>query len=206
MPSRPARLRRTVAAAPAPPDARLPPAARPLRQWPEAALTAGFERALAQQDGALGAHCVHERWMRGAPGLHVEAALARLWARAAPSVPEWLPMRHVPWLPAVYRVAAACRAAASGRSHVYLVLLDYRERPADPYGVYVGMSRYPAAQRFDQHKAGLRAAGSVLKRGLEVLTGPVQHLQFIRRTEAARIEAQLAAALDAAGLTVKGGH
>jgi hypothetical protein len=32
------------------------------------------------------------------------------------------------------------------------------------------------------------------------------HLQFIKRSEAARIEAQLAEALSAAGLTVKGGH
>jgi len=68
------------------------------------------------------------------------------------------------------------------------------------------MSRYPAAQRFDQHKAGIRAAGSVLKRGVEVLTGPVLHLQFIARAEAERIESQLAEALAAAGLHVEGGH
>ncbi len=60
------------------------------------------------------------------------------------------------------------------------------------YGVYVGMSKYSPAQRFDQHKAGIRAAGSVLKRGLEVLTGPTLHLQYIKRAEAARIESQLA--------------
>ena len=46
-----------------------------------------------------------------------------------------------------------------------------------PHGVYVGASRYKPAERFDQHKAGIRAAGSVLKRGLEVLVGPVLHLQ-----------------------------
>jgi hypothetical protein len=68
------------------------------------------------------------------------------------------------------------------------------------------MSRYPAALRFDQHKAGIRAAGSVLKRGMEVLTGPVQHLQYIAREEAARIEIELAEALRANGLIVKGGH
>ena len=75
-----------------------------------------------------------------------------------------------------------------------------------PYGIYVGMSHYPPAQRFDQHKAGIRAAGSVLKRGLEVLTGPTLHLQRITRLEARRIEAQLAAALADAGLLVEGGH
>jgi predicted GIY-YIG superfamily endonuclease len=83
-----------------------------------------------------------------------------------------------------------------------LVLLDY----GDQYGVYVGMSRYSPAQRFDQHKAGIRAAGSVLKRGIEVLTGPTLHLQHIKRSEAVRIESQLAEALAAAGLKVKGGH
>ena len=49
-------------------------------------------------------------------------------------------------------------------------------------------------------------SGSVLKRGIEVLTGPVQHLQSISRVEAARIEEQLAEALRDAGLFVKGGH
>jgi hypothetical protein len=68
------------------------------------------------------------------------------------------------------------------------------------------MSGYTPAQRFDQHKAGIRAAGSVLKRGLEVLTGPTLHLQRIARADAARIEAQLAQALADAGLVVEGGH
>jgi hypothetical protein len=68
------------------------------------------------------------------------------------------------------------------------------------------MSRYTPAERFDQHKAGIHPAGSVLKRGLEVLTGPTLHLQRIARAEAARIEAALAQALSDAGLLVEGGH
>jgi hypothetical protein len=68
------------------------------------------------------------------------------------------------------------------------------------------MSRYSPAQRFDQHKAGIRAAGSVLKRGIEVLAGPTLHLQHIRRGEAARIEIDLAGALADAGVRVEGGH
>jgi hypothetical protein len=68
------------------------------------------------------------------------------------------------------------------------------------------MSQYGPAQRFDQHKAGIRAAGSVLKRGIEVLTGPTLHLQRIKRSEAARIEGALAEALRDAGLAVQGGH
>jgi hypothetical protein len=165
-------------------------------------------RAIADADGLMGAHCIHELWMRGEMSINIERALERLWARAAASVPEWLPMRYIEWLPTVYEVALKFRAAGKGRSHIYLVLLDYQDRDAayGGYGIYVGMSKYSPAQRFDQHKAGIRSAGSVLKRGIEVLTGPTLHLQYIKRSEAARIEEELALALAAAGLTVKGGH
>jgi len=144
--------------------------------------------------------------MRGEMAVHVERMLDLLWKHAADSVPDWLPMRYVDWLPKAYEVAARCRADRRGRSNVYLVLLDYQDSRADPYGVYVGMTDYPPAARFDQHKAGIRAAGSVLRRGLEVLHGPVAHLQGIARPEAERIEAELAEALRAAGLFVQGGH
>jgi hypothetical protein len=144
-------------------------------------------------------------WMRGEMSQNIERALELLWDRAAAAIPDWLPMRYIDWLPSAYEVALGFRAAASGRSNIYLILLDYRDN-RQPYGVYVGMSKYPPAQRFDQHKAGIRAAGSVLKRGLEVLTGPTLHLQFIQRAEAERIEVELAQALEAAGLIVKGGH
>jgi hypothetical protein len=115
-------------------------------------------------------------------------------------------MRYVEWLPVVYEIAAGFRAPRTGRSNLYLVLLDFEDRNRGPYGIYVGMSRYSPAQRFDQHKAGIHAAGSVLKRGIEVLTGPVLHLQRIARPEALRIERQLAEALSDAGLLVEGGH
>jgi hypothetical protein len=112
----------------------------------------------------------------------------------------------VDWLPLAYEVAGGFTARRRGRSNVYIVLLDYRDRRAGPHGLYVGMSQYTPAERFDQHKAGIRAAGSVLKRGLEVLTGPTLHLQRIARPEAARIEMELACRLSDAGLEVQGGH
>jgi len=93
-----------------------------------------------------------------------------------------------------------------GRSSIYLVLLDYSDSRAEPHGVYVGMTRYTPEQRFEQHKAGIRAAGSVLRRGLEVLAGPTLHLQGMSGTEAVRIEEELALALQAHGLFVQGGH
>ena len=144
--------------------------------------------------------------MRGALGPDIERCLARLWSRSADSIPDWLPMRYVEWLPNLYDIASRFRAGVRGRSNIYLVLLDYSDSRPEPYGLYVGMSRYSPMQRFDQHKAGIRAAGSVLKRGLEALTGPTLHLQRIQRTEAERIEVQMAEVLAASGLFVKGGH
>jgi hypothetical protein len=187
-------------------DITVSPAARPLRGLGRPEVVSYLEAAFAGGNGVLGAHCIHELWMRGEFATHIEAALERLWEKAAQSIPDWLPMRYVDWLPSAYEIAARYEADRKGRSNIYLVLLDYGDRRDGPHGVYVGMSHYSPAQRFDQHKAGIRAAGSVLKRGLEVLTGPALHLQHIARPLAARIEVELAAALRDAGLLVRGGH
>jgi hypothetical protein len=184
----------------------LRPGERPFRLESGDELKSRFQRALANADGVAGAHCIHERWMRGEFAVQIEADLELLWKLAGPSIPDWLPMRYVSWLPTAYEVAARFTAKGRGRTYVYLILLDYSDRRGDDHGVYVGMSRYPPAQRFDQHKAGIRASGAVLKRGLEVLAGPVLHLQKITRGEAARIEAELALALGDAGIHVEGGH
>jgi hypothetical protein len=157
-------------------------------------------------DGAVGAHCIHELWMRRDLSVNIDHALELLWKSAAKSIPHWLPMRDIDWLPLAYEEAARFRASGRGRTNMYLVLLDYSDSRDEPYGIYVGMSRYSPEWRFDQHKAGIRAAGSVLRRGLEVLTGPTMHLQNIKRAEAARIEVELAQALKEAGLFVQGGH
>lgn len=182
------------------------PHQRPFRTWSDRDLATEFERALAEGDGVAGAHCIHERWMRGDFAANIESARDHLWKRAAATIPDWLPMTYVSWLPAAYEVATRFTSKGGGRSNLYLILLDYSDRRGDDHGVYVGMSRYSPAQRFDQHKQGIRAAGSVLKRGVEVLTGPTLHLQRIRRSEAARIERELAVALADAGIRVEGGH
>jgi hypothetical protein len=115
-------------------------------------------------------------------------------------------MNHVSWLPLVYNVAARFQAVRRGRRNIYLVRLDYSDRDGHLQGIYVGMTAYAPAQRFDQHRAGIRAAGSVLKRGQELLLGPVLHLQRIAQADAVRIERDLAIALADAGLLVEGGH
>lgn len=192
-------------ASPVPFDPAASPASRPLQAVAANALSTLLQRALLEGNGLLGAHCIHEHWMRDAPGPSIDAGLETLWKQAAASIPEWLPMRHVDWLRTAYEATAQFQNIPRGRCNIYLVLLDYRDRD-EPYGIYVGMSKYPPAERFDQHKAGIRAARSVLRRGLEVLTGPTLHLQHIKRGEAARIEEQLAEVLRAAGLRVQGGH
>ena len=195
-----------MTSAPRPFDASLAPTARPLAMLPRAQVEAHLRAALVAGEGAAGAHCIHELWMRGEFAANIEAALAALWRSAAASIPEWLPMHYIEWLPTLYEVTGGFRATRRGRYNLYLVLLDFADRNRGPHGVYVGMTHYAPAQRFDQHKAGIRAAGSVLRRGIEVLTGPTLHLQRIARPEALRIEAELADALRDAGFLVEGGH
>ena len=189
-----------------PAEAAAAPGTRPLQAFARAEILARFGTALAGGDGTAGAHCIHELWMRGEWPANIEKGLERLWQHAAKSIPDWLPMRYIQWLPIAYAVAAQFRAARRGRTNVYLILLDYADSRSEPHGVYVGMSRYSPAARFDQHKAGIRASGSVTRRGLEVLTGPTLHLQYIARNDAARIGMELAEALSAEGLFVQGGH
>src|SRR5512139_3722446 len=118
-----------------------PPVAAPVRSGASAqALWQAFAEALTVRDGVAGAEAIHELWMRGEMGVNVEHALEQLWRAAGATVPDWLPMRHVHWLPLAYEVAARFQAAKRGRHNVYLVLLDYSDSRADPYGVYVGMS------------------------------------------------------------------
>jgi hypothetical protein len=182
------------------------PATRPLRALSQSELQAQFRAALEAGDGLTGAHCIHEAWMRNAFPGHVESALGELWRRASASIPEWLPMYYVPWLPSVYDIAASFRTKKRGRQNIYLVRLDYTDRGAGMQGLYVGMTTYPPHLRFDQHRAGIRAAGSVLKRGQELLIGPVLHLQRIDQADAVRVERDLALALADAGIVVEGGH
>lgn len=179
---------------------------RPWRTATRAAVVQQLDAALAAADGPAGAACIHELWMRGEIGLNVDRALERLWAVAAASVPEWLPTRHVAWLPLAYEVAARCVAQRRGRSSVYLVLLDFSDTAGEPHGVYVGATATDPTLRFDQHMAGIRSSGSVRRRGLELLPGPVLHLRGISGADAARVEEELAEALRAAGLRVRGGH
>jgi hypothetical protein len=94
------------------------PGERPFRARSDRDLAAAFESALSAGDGVTGAHCIHERWMRGHFAAHIETALDQLWKRAGSSIPDWLPMRYVSWLPAAYEIAARFTASGRGRSNI----------------------------------------------------------------------------------------
>ena len=81
------------------------PMERPLRLAPLPALEVQLAQALGAKDGLGGAHCIHELWMRRAYPGRIEAALEALWQHCARSIPEWLPMRYIEWLPELYEVA-----------------------------------------------------------------------------------------------------
>src|SRR5271156_125502 len=117
-------------------DAKTAPGSRPLQGLADVKITNRFDRALADGDGMVGAHCVHELWMRGEMSINIERALERLWACAAATIPDWLPMRYIDWLPILYEIALGFRCPVKGRSNIYLVLLDFSDRDAS-YGVYV---------------------------------------------------------------------
>jgi hypothetical protein len=86
-------------------DAKTPPASRPLQNLPLSDIADRLKRACAAGDGPGGAHCIHELWMRGAMSINIEHALEQLWTCAAASIPEWLPMRYIDWLPSLFQGA-----------------------------------------------------------------------------------------------------
>src|SRR5664279_1758249 len=100
-----------------------PPGDRPLRSQSSAQIRRLFSQALEAGDGRMGAHCLHEAWMRGELFMDIPAAQNLLWKRAAASIPDWLPMTYFERLRSLYEVAAWF-AAKPGRSHIYLLLLD----------------------------------------------------------------------------------
>ena len=75
------------------------------------------------------------------------------------------------------------------------------------HSVYVGQTSRDPDLRFDQHKAGYKASSAARRFGVRLLPELVQHLNPMRRWEAAELEAALAEAFVAAGVPwVEGGH
>lgn len=101
---------------------------------------------------------------------------------------------------------------------VYVVLLDpvvarlkklrnenperVRRKPC----VYVGMTGLCPAERFANHKAGIKAASVVKRYGIRLMPELYEHLNPMPFEAAAQMEIDLAEDLRRAGYTVTGGH
>src|SRR5258707_12272918 len=109
-------------------NAKTSPASRPLARLPPREIAARLNHACSSADGLNGAHCIHELWMRGAMSINIERELEQLWACAAASIPERLPMRYIDWLPIASDTSLRFASSAKGRSNIYLRLVDLLDR------------------------------------------------------------------------------
>lgn len=107
---------------------------------------------------------------------------------------------------------------AAHHHNVYVVLLDTavarlrkvrsenpRRDPAKPC-LYVGMSGLPPAERFANHKAGVKSASVVRRYGIRLAPELYEHLNPMPFEAAAAMERDLAEDLRQSGYTVTGGH
>ena len=80
-----------------------------------------------------------------------------------------------------------------------------RRDPTKPC-VYVGMTGLDPAERFANHKNGIKAAGVVRRYGIRLLPELYAHLNPMPYEAAVQMEMDLAEDLRRAGYTVAGGH
>ncbi len=116
-----------------------------------------------------------------------------------------------------YRTLRA-RQQPEHHHNVYVVLLDRAAarlravRAANPERnpqkpcVYVGMTGLDPAERFANHKQGVKAASVVKRHGLRLMPELYAHLNPMPFEAAARMEQDLAEDLRREGYTVTGGH
>jgi hypothetical protein len=108
--------------------------------------------------------------------------------------------------------------AASHHHHVYVVLLDERASelrevraenprrdPAKPC-IYVGMTGLDPAERFANHKQGIKAAQVVKRFGIRLLPELYEVFNPMPFEAAVAMERELAEELRSQGYTVTGGH
>lgn len=111
----------------------------------------------------------------------------------------------IEWLDTARNVCRRFHRNTKGHHHLYAVLLDGFVNKGR-FGVYIGESRYTPERRLVQHLSGIRASGVVQRRGVTLLPSLVAHLNPLGRAEAKVLEGELARALGAAGIEVRGGH
>jgi predicted GIY-YIG superfamily endonuclease len=94
---------------------------------------------------------------------------------------------------------------ASDHHHVYVVYL--RNPKGDgKAGYYVGMTGLAPEQRFENHKAGVKAARVVTRCGVRLVPRLYEHLNPMPYAKAKEMEVTLADSLRKRGYSVYGGH
>ena len=95
--------------------------------------------------------------------------------------------------------------ASKDHHHVYVVFL--RNPKGDgKAGYYVGMTGLSPERRFENHKAGIKAARVVRKYGERLVPRLYLHLNPMPYSRAKDMEVMLADSLRKRGYTVFGGH
>jgi hypothetical protein len=103
------------------------------------------------------------------------------------------------------RPAGKKNKSAAAHHSVYVVYLR-NPRGDGRAGYYVGMTGLTPEERFDNHKAGIKAARVVRKHGERLVPRLYAHLNPMTYAAAAAMEGMLAESLRKRGYTVYGGH
>jgi len=93
----------------------------------------------------------------------------------------------------------------TGRHSVYVVYLNNPKRDGKA-GYYVGMTGLTPEQRFENHKAGIKAARIVRRYGERLVPRLYAHLNPMPYAKAKEMEVWLAESLRKRGYVVFGGH
>lgn len=96
------------------------------------------------------------------------------------------------------------RSRPSVKAHhsVYVVLLEFGP---DDYGLYVGSTGLTPEERFQKHKAGVKASKWVRRSGVGLLPALYRHLNVLDWPPVVEAEAALAEALRSTGVRVQQG-
>lgn len=95
---------------------------------------------------------------------------------------------------------------ARGIHHSVYVVYLRNPRGDRRAGYYVGMTGLSPEQRFQNHKAGIKAAGVVRRYGVRLVPRLYAHLNPMPYVKAKRMEELLADSLRKRGYIVYGGH
>lgn len=175
---------------------------RPYRDRDADAVYAEGVRAFTRGDADAWAECVRELRRRSTARAHELSDRLRTHAEGGA-------LRRGPREALCAVAAEAARAlprGGRGRHAVYVVLLH--DAPGSPeWGFYVGMTGRSPEARYAEHLAGVRdGKGYVRDYAVELLPSVYAHLNPMPQRVAEAREYELAEALRAAGLFVRGGH